>query len=62
VNAPELLAALQTAIDKHSWPHYQKVEGTVSPACACGAQIRTTTAWLEHLKNDVLPEVVRSIT
>lgn len=58
--ALELIVALQAAIAKHEWPLYKKVEGKISAHCMCGAHVKTTSAWLDHLKNEVVPEAVRA--
>jgi hypothetical protein len=34
------------------------IVAAITARCHCGANIRTTTAWLEHLKSDVIPETV----
>jgi hypothetical protein len=56
----ELIAALRAALSKHEWSLYEKIEGTITSCCACGARVRTMSAWFEHLKDDVLPEAVRA--
>lgn len=57
-----IIAELQDAPTKHFWPEYPVIGGTVTARCHCGAHIRTTTASLEHLKSDVIPETVRART
>ena len=60
MNEAPIIAALQDALNKHFWPEYPVIGGTVTARCHCGANIRTTTAWLEHLKTEVIPETVRA--
>lgn len=57
-----IIAAVQRALAEHFWSAYPVVGGTLSSRCHCGANIRTTTAWLEHLKTEVIPETVRANT
>jgi hypothetical protein len=57
----QIVAAMQDALTKHFWPEYPVIGGTVTARCRCGANIRTTTAWLEHLKTEVIPETVRAV-
>jgi hypothetical protein len=57
-----IIADLQDALTKHFWPEYPVIGGTVTARCHCGANIRTTTTSLEHLKSEVIPETVRANT
>jgi hypothetical protein len=59
MNADGIIATLQEALAKHDWPEYPVVGGTVTARCHCGAEVRTVSAWLEHLKADVVPEAIR---
>jgi hypothetical protein len=60
MNETRIIAELQDALTKHFWPEYPVVGGTVTARCHCGANIRTTAAWLEHLKAEVIPKAVRA--
>jgi hypothetical protein len=53
----KLLRAVQSQVFLHDWPVHPKVDGVVCPRCTCGKIIHTTTQWLEHLTNDVLPKI-----
>jgi hypothetical protein len=57
----KIIATLQEALAKHLWRLHDTVGDTISARCSCGADVRTTSTWLEHIKNDVIPESVRSL-
>jgi hypothetical protein len=65
-----ILQAAQRELKRHSWEHFvddppsiaQGGKGVVVPGCpACKKVISTSNGFIEHLANDVLPEILDAV-